>query len=427
LSEIVFGLVLSGTIDAKAVESELLVYPYNAALADVGVVNEAELSTRYGAEAIHAAMQAAKSLNGIAPEQYLHELARVYRDFRVVNTMQRTARRIENNEAVDFEELKQVIDSRLQSAETKPWSWQDTTEDFKTEWLWAGWIPFAEMTLLVGIQGSGKSALALQLADSVANGRPLPDGSHVAEQLGVLWVETEGRQGENIRRARHMGIDTKNIYGPAEDMRRVMDITKVEDKALIRAHAMRPEIGLVVIDSLGGAMMNENEATAKKVLQDLARMAQETSTTFLVIHHLRKQDPKAKSRRVALDDVRGHGGITQFSPSVIAIDYDGLEGPRFLTHLKMNLAKAQSALTFSIGSMGIEWAAATSDVVARAAMDALVVFIENLVADGPMNTAEVRKRIEAEGYTLEQLRRATSGQYLEQIYIDGIAAIVKKN
>jgi KaiC/GvpD/RAD55 family RecA-like ATPase len=405
-------------------------YPYNAAISDVGIENQAGLSIKYGAEAINASIQAAKTIdiqNGKAPEHYLQELARIHRDFRIVNVLQRTARKLEANEDIDLEDLKQEIDARLKSGEQKLWSWKDMDDDFKTEWLWAGWIPFAEMTLLVGQQGSGKSTLALYLADCVANNRPLPDGSHVAEQLGVLWVETEGRQVENKRRTQHLSIDTERIYRPAENARRVMDITKVEDKALIRAHAMRPEIGLVVIDSLGGAMMNENEATAKKVLQDLARMAQETSTTFLVIHHLRKQDPKAKSRRVALDDVRGHGGITQFSPSVIAIDYDGLEGPRFLTHLKMNLAKAQSALTFSIGSMGIEWAAATSDVVARAAMDALVVFIENLVADGPMNTAEVRKRIEAEGYTLEQLRRATSGQYLEQIYIDGIAAIVKKN
>ncbi|KKK72428.1 hypothetical protein LCGC14_2903940, partial [marine sediment metagenome] len=45
------------------------------------------LMTVYGAEAIHAATAAAKTTNGVNPGQYVGELRRVYKNFKVVNVM----------------------------------------------------------------------------------------------------------------------------------------------------------------------------------------------------------------------------------------------------------------------------------------------------------------------------------------------------
>jgi len=406
VSEVVFGLVLSGALDPQDVQSEMLIYPYNAAILDLPESNLAQLMTVYGSESIHAATEAAKTTNGVSPEQYVGELSRVYKDFKVINVMHRNQRLIEKNEAIDVDEIKKVLDDRLDDV-MEPVSWGEIKDEFNQEWLWSGWVPHGEVTFIVGHQGSGKSAFALYFADCVANGSPLPDGSVVGKTRGVLWVETEGRQAENIRRANGWGLDPTYIHSPSDNLRRVIDLNDPADKALIRSHAMRDDIGLVIIDSLGGSLMNENEASAKVVLQQMGRMAQETNTTFLIIHHLRKPNNQAKGpQRIVLADVRGHSGITQFSPSVIAIDYEGHEMPRFLSPLKMNLVHPPASLSFTIGVMGLAWDETSDNQVQRAVVEELVAWLEDLLAAGPMKTAKIRENLDKAGYDIELLKRA---------------------
>jgi len=412
VSEIIFGLVMKGDINPGDVEGEMLIYPYNAAIEDMPEPNHATLSGRYGSEAINAAMAAAETTNGIAPELYLRELARVYRDFKIVNVMHRATRGIQKNEEVDFASIKSEIDKRIDDIHLDPISWEDIKDEFNQEWLWSGWIPHAAVTFLVGQQGAGKSAFALYFADCVANGAELPDGSYVGETRGVLWVETEGRHAENIRRARLWGIRSRNIYSPSHDLRRVLDLSNAQDKALIRAHAMRDEVGLVVIDSLGGALVNENESQAKQLAQSLSIMAQETDTTFIIIHHLRKPPTQGVKGqyKITLADVRGHSGITQFAPSVIAIDYDGFEGPRNVSLLKMNLVKAPTSIFFTMGMMGLDWGRSGGSQVNRAIVGEVVTWLEDMLSAGPVLLEKVKEAAEKEGYDLKVLKRAMNQQ-----------------
>ena len=39
----------------------------------------------------------------------------------------------------------------------------EVKNEFDQEWMWNGWIPHGEMSMLVGHQGSGKSAFALYM------------------------------------------------------------------------------------------------------------------------------------------------------------------------------------------------------------------------------------------------------------------------
>jgi hypothetical protein len=421
ITEKVMGMVLAGIIEPDDVAEEMLLYPHNAALIDRRAgATIAKLMTTYGTDAINAATEAAKQLNGVSPKQHLDELARIYKNFKIVNVAQRTIRQIEKDEEVDFTDLLNEIDRRLESGKLQPMSWDDIKGEFDQEWLWAGWIPHGEATILVGDQGAGKSAFALYFADCVANGKPLPDGSVVGETRGVLWVETEGRAAENFRRADLWGLDKRNLYSPTIDLRRVLDLNTPEDMQVIRQHAMRPEVGLVVIDSLGGALMEENDASAKRILQRMSKMAQEADTSFLIIHHLRKRNPNAKgTQRITLQDVRGHTGITQFSPSVIAIDYEGNEMPRYLTPLKMNLVSPPSTIAFSIGVMGLIWDDKSEDKLQRAIIEEMVVWLEDLLASGPMLTGKVREAAEKAGYSLELLKRTTNYPSIGIVEIGG--------
>ena len=59
-------------------------------------------------------------------------------------------------------------------------------------WLWHGWIPQGMVSLLGAFQGTGKSYFVLDLARTIIEGGPWPDGQPV-EQIGnVIYVEAEG-------------------------------------------------------------------------------------------------------------------------------------------------------------------------------------------------------------------------------------------
>lgn len=415
ISEIIFGLGLEGTIDWHDIDTNMLVYPYNAATQDrrdkPDDATQAALITRYGADAINAAKAAAEQVhivhNGIPPKEWLDELTRIYGDYQIVNVMNRARKKIEKNEGANYEELRDVIERRLATSDSEALSWADIKDEFRLEWIWPNWIPYGEITILVGRQGAGKSAFALYLADCVANGKPLPDGSIVPDRHSVLWVETEGRFAENVRRARAWDVDPSHIYSPLQDMRTVMDLSLPEHKIILRNKAHDPEIGLIVIDSLGGSLVDENDASAKRTLQEISRLAQETNTTILVIHHLRKPDPKKKGyQSPTLNDVRGHSGITQFAPSVIAIDYDGNEGMRQLYPLKMNLVEMPNDLWFSMGPRGLIWNQDTMDRVHRQVVQETVSWLEGMLKAGPMTTKEVVEMAERSGHELDILNEA---------------------
>lgn len=424
LSETVFGLVLAGHLEAQDIDGKMLVYPYGRAIEDLPAANAAELSIKYGHEAIEAAMHAAERTNGIAPRHWVEQLAATFRDYKVINIMGRMTKKIDQGETIDWGSELDNLGNMVAVVQNTPKAWSEIEGDFVHEWMWNGWIPANEMSLLVGWQESGKSAVALSLADAFANGAQLPDGSYCHHQTKVLWIETEGRQGENIYRARQWDVGSSNIFSPFGDSRKVMDLTSPEDKALIRAHAMNEEIGVVIIDSLGGSLMNENEASAKKILQEIAMIAQETRTTFLIIHHLRKPQGKDKGMRPTLHMVRGHSGITQFSPSVIAIEYDPDMPQRVLFSLKNNFIEKPQDVLFSIGTYGPLFTEDTAGSVKRVVRDEFIEWMSTL--DGPISSKDLLEQAEEAGYEREIVKLAIRHPTLRVYREDGITYISKK-
>ena len=424
LSETVFGLALAERLEPSDIDGRMLVYPYNRAIEDLPEASAAELSIKYGHEAIQAAMHAAEMTNGIAPHHWVEQLVTTFRDYKVVNIMGRMTKKIDQGETIDWGAELDNLSNLVAPVQNTPMAWADIKGEFLHEWMWNGWIPANELTLLVGWQEAGKSAVALALADAFANGTALPDGSYCPKQTKVLWIETEGRHGENIFRSRQWNIKTENIFSPVGNSRKVMDLTNPEDKALIRAHAMNPEIGVVMIDSLGGSLMNENEASAKKILQEIAMIAQETLTTFIIIHHLRKPQGKDKGIRPTLHMVRGHGGITQFSPSVIAIEYDPDMPQRVLFSLKNNFIEKPRDILFSIGTFGPLFTEDTAGSVQRAVRDEFIEWISKL--DGPISSKDLLERAEEEGYEKEIVKLAIRHPSLRVYREDGITYISKK-
>ena len=119
------------------------------------------------------------------------------------------------------------------------------------EWLWAGHIPFGELTIMAGLGGTGKGMLCCDLAARISRGDALP-GGEASPPGSVLLVSAE--DDPNV-------VTVNRLRAAGADMRRVFDLSyvagapfQVPDNLpeLRQAIADIPGCQLVILDPLAG-------------------------------------------------------------------------------------------------------------------------------------------------------------------------------
>lgn len=68
-------------------------------------------------------------------------------------------------------------------------------------WLWPGFLPCANLALLMGEPGVGKSQMAMDIAARITRGAEWPDGTAGGKPGGVVFIETEDSLGDTLARA----------------------------------------------------------------------------------------------------------------------------------------------------------------------------------------------------------------------------------
>ena len=114
---------------------------------------------------------------------------------------------------------------------------------------------------------------------------------------------------------------------------------------------MRPDVKIIVVDSLGGA-----DPTAEKSTEDaksinwLAALARDCQKPILLTHHLRKRGMLDTEGEVDLDRVRGISTILQYARVIWAIDTPDLTNKetKRLSVIKSNLGKKPDPIGFTI-------------------------------------------------------------------------------
>ncbi len=279
-------------------------------------------------------------------------------------------------------------------------------------WDWTGWIPRGFLCLLAASPGSGKSAFALQLASSYILGRPLPDGtSYTGERGSVLWLESEAGQALHFQRCRDWGLPKllERVETPFADPLLDVNLSDPEHRQKVEQAAYRPEVRLIVLDSLRGALRgDENASEAGEALFWLAALARDTGRPCLILHHLRKKTRDEAGEVVSLDRVRGSSALIQPCRIVLSLDAPDPEDEahKRLSCIKSNLAMPPEPLGMKIGRAGLTFGDPPERPGKTTQTDKGEALLRHMLQDGERPAADILEAAMAEGISEPTLHRA---------------------
>ncbi len=229
-------------------------------------------------------------------------------------------------------------------------TWADLEDEFShIQWEWEGFIPRGYVTLIAGDIETGKSLLCLNLVNSMLMGLPWPDGrTRITRPGRAIWLDTEATEGLNIKRAKATGLPLDRIRALDGDLESEGSWSLLERECQAQATEV------LVVDSLGGAHMRENDETIKETVLRLAILARNRAIPVLLVHHLRKPmmgEPSLFSN----DRIRGFSGIKQFTRCIIGLDCPDTFEPdhRRLAVTRLSFGPKPKPIGFSITEDGL--------------------------------------------------------------------------
>lgn len=280
----------------------------------------------------------------------------------------------------------------------------------RVAWTWETWLPKGMLTLIVGDSGEGKSSLLLRIMACVLEGYCWPDGEPFRGDLGsVLWCESEAAQALNLERAREWELPLAKIQTALSDFMLEVELDNDADLYAIDREARLPEVKMIGVDSLRGAVGgDENAGEISRVVQWLARLARDTNKPVLLVHHLRKRGLFDLGDGITLERVRGSSAIVQHARVVWAVDCPDPMSPnrKRLSCIKNNLARFPEPVGFEIETRGLIFTDAPEpprrETVREQAADLLV----SILSDGELPQIEIERDIKGAGLSWSTARRA---------------------
>lgn len=296
-------------------------------------------------------------------------------------------------------------------------------------WLWEGRIPLGRLSLLVGLPGSGKSLLTIDMAARVTQGSNWPDGAACLSGT-VLFVSVEDSLADIVRgRVGAAGADLDRFF-VLPFVRRVREDGRVLEIPISLSYVDEIEdaVGeiqprLVVLDPIGqffpGGVDINTETDVRQVLGRLAQIADRYQTAMLLVAHRRKARVE-----FADDAVLGSRAFVGLARSVWHICHDPVDTRRRLFVAgKNNLAPPQEGLAFRIqGDLTtypvLEWEPTPISITANqalaqeydAAQDGSIDEAQKVLTlsltHGPRLAEDVMAEMEGAGFSERTIRRA---------------------
>lgn len=294
------------------------------------------------------------------------------------------------------------------------------------EWLDDGRVPIGGVAILFGDPGIGKSQWTILTAARLSRGE-------LGDPAASLIITGEDDASRTIRprlEAASANLDLVHIVR-GRDAGFVLPDDVDELERLVAETASR----LVSIDPLtahiAAEVKSHNDASVRTALRPLAEIAERHSCAIVVVMHMNKSESSHAIYRV--------GGSIGFvgaarSSLLFARDPDDPDGEtgcrRVLVNVKNNLAPEAPTLIYEVKPIllparGNEPEAnvsrlelvgesarngrevlALADDDERSEVDEAAEVLLSLIADGPRLSADVKKAMRVEGYTVKQIRTA---------------------
>ena len=275
-------------------------------------------------------------------------------------------------------------------------------------WLWRPWLPMGMLSMCVGASEIGKSALSMMMARSVIGGSSWPDGTEGPAGGLVVWYDTENAEAINHERARKWGVRLDMVLVPQlnHDPLSDVDLMEADGWAAFEMAVRTQGVRLVIVDSLGGAWLDENDARVKTLVKRLGALARDAQVAILIVHHPRKLH-LGEHDILTLDRVRGHSGIVQFARVIWALEKPdpGIDVVRCKV-IKSNLGSKPESFGFEFNEGGLTWEEAPEEIKQETQADKAADLLKALLKDGPRPAQDIYDEGNGAGLSQMALKRA---------------------
>ena len=297
----------------------------------------------------------------------------------------------------------------------------------RPEWLWDRWLAVGALHLLVGRQGNGKSTFAAWVVGNVSAGRHSHGYAGVARRCALLSLEEPAERLVARLHATAADLPGVLIFGDMEDFdeegrpyRRPWRLPG--DCSSLENVISEQGISLIVLDGLGYSLNGDthNYGVVGSALSALAGVAERTGCAIVGLTH----PPKGSSDPATI--AIGSTAWTAVARVVwlLGVDPDN-EDRRVVQVSKSNYKLPDAGLSFVIGDddrfdcgyvTGIQSSHITAEAIAAASVPAdekterqeAQEVVRQILADGPMETAELQRLTRSAGIsdrTVERARR----------------------
>jgi AAA domain-containing protein len=338
-------------------------------------------------------------------------------------------------ESPEKEEDPKVKDSNSKAQSSGPKQGTTPTIEFclaeikakPIEWLWDQRIPRASVTMVTGFEQIGKGTVFSDIASAVTRGEGL-DGLMLKEPSNVLWLAAEDTYGHDVKPRMYAAeANLDRVYG--YDKLFQIDTAQI---GLLRGMIERRKPALVVIDPIFSYIKgNPNEGpVARATMDGLKRLAEEFDCSIVTIRHIGKAKGQGDPRASGMGSIEWRNAAR--SELLFGADPKNKENKTIAT-IKHNRTRGASSIGYQIGEFpcdleglppnskvsGVIWTGESSvtaerilatlpqesedDLVSR---QSTVEFLEAILKDGEVASADVKAVAKTEDFTPKQLERA---------------------
>ncbi len=296
-------------------------------------------------------------------------------------------------------------------------------------WLWNGWLARGKLHVLAGAPGTGKTTIALALAATITTGGRWPDGSRAERGDVLIWSGEDDPTDTLAPRLRAAGADLARVqfvrsvrdhdgarpFDPATDM-----------AALTAAARGLPDLRLLILDPIVNAVGGDSHKNVevRRALAPVVDLAESLRVAAFGISHFSKNT----AGRDPVERVTGSLAFGALPRVVLAAakikNDDGTDG-RLLARAKNNLGPDSGGFAYSIeladigngiSASRVLWGAPVEGTARELLADAdaepdgeqrdAADWLRERLADGPVDSNEVKRDAEANGISWATLRRA---------------------